>query len=101
MDHPDPRKRPHPVLINTMLLNGIAFGSFVPNDPLATSLAPLPPSTPSTTSLLHRIQRDLNDSLAQVDRLEDYFSAAGLLIAWFYRLGRFQEAQYLSSTTAR
>ena len=104
MSRPNPAQRPHPALVHAMLLLGKAFASSIPElTPSGRNrrVVHLPGSLPSSELLLIQTQAYLTESLAQVDRLVDYFSATGLLTHWYFLQGRLQEAQYLSANTSR
>ncbi|KAG8858544.1 hypothetical protein FRB96_005216 [Tulasnella sp. 330] len=97
---PDPRRRPHPALINAMLLIGVAFTWWTPGYSTA-KVHDLPPTTPPAETLLARAQVYLNESLSNMDRLQDHLQAAILLSYFFFQQGRLEEGQIISASNSR
>ncbi|KAG9012323.1 hypothetical protein FRB93_001745 [Tulasnella sp. JGI-2019a] len=97
---PDPARRPHPALINAMLLVGVAFTWWTPGYSTA-KMHDLPPSTPAAETLLARTQVYLNESLGNMDRLLDHLQAAILLSYFFFQQGRLEEGQIISASNSR
>ena len=86
---PDYSKRPHPSLINTILL-------------IATCHPGVPPVTKSKSeSLLARVLVAIQQGISQADRLLDVIHASCLLSTYFYTQNRVQEGYYHSTAAAR
>jgi hypothetical protein len=97
LSNPDPRKRPHPSLVYSILLLALDFADVYVQPVDFQLIGP----TPDVGALLARIQACMHQSLADVDRIMDYLQASSLLIFWYYRRGRLPEAHYLCVTTSR
>lgn len=86
---PDYSKRPHPSLINAILL-------------IATGHPTVPPTTRAKSeSLLSRALAAIQIGISQADRLLDVIHASCLLATYFYTQNRVQEGYYHSTAAAR
>lgn len=86
---PDCSKRPHPSLINAILL-------------IATCHPGVPPITKAKSeSLLARALVAIQLGISQADRLLDVIHASCLLATYFYTQNRVQEGYYHSTAAAR
>ncbi|KAG9012167.1 hypothetical protein FRB90_006816 [Tulasnella sp. 427] len=109
MEDPDQLKRPHPCLLNAIILIAKNMATLAPTDPLheTGALAAgesnflIPPSTPSDEELLARTQAHCAESLGDVDRLQDHLQAMLLISYWFLRKGRLMEGQYSFAVACR
>lgn len=98
--HPDPKKQPHPALINAMLLVGVSLTRWTPGYSTAKPHN-LPPSTPSSEVLLAKTQAHLQETLNEADRLLDHLQASIMLSYYFFQHGRLQEGQFISASNSR
>ena len=107
LDDPDVSRRPHPCLINAVLLVAADFAVTFPVAPVLDETGSrfvefaVPASLPSNELLLARAQAQRARSLADVDRLQDYVQASLLLALYYFRMGRLLEAQYSISGVSR
>ncbi|KAF9793147.1 hypothetical protein BJ322DRAFT_103377 [Thelephora terrestris] len=86
---PDYSKRPHPSLINAILL-------------IATCHPTVSPITKAKSeSLLSRVLAEIQLGISQADRLLDLIHASCLLSTYFYTQNRIQEGYYHSTAAAR
>ncbi|KAG8917734.1 hypothetical protein FRC02_002897 [Tulasnella sp. 418] len=95
MNSADPSERPHPALLNSILLNAVGFVKWY------SLPVTLPATTPSAESLVLKTQAELSKLLAEMELLLDYLQASVFLTNWFLHEGRLQEGQYTSALTAR
>ncbi|KAG8901065.1 hypothetical protein FRC01_009937 [Tulasnella sp. 417] len=109
MDDPDTQRRPHPCLLNAIILVAKDMATMAPADPVHHPGAPasmesnfvIPESTPSDDELLASAQAHCSQSLGDVDRLQDYLQAMVLIGFWFLRKGRLMEGQYSLAVVCR
>ena len=86
---PDYSKRPHPSLINAILLVATCHPGV------------LPVTKSKSESLLARVLVAIQQGISQADRLLDVIHASCLLSTYFYTQNRVQEGYYHSTAAAR
>lgn len=107
LEDPDFTRRPHACLINAMYLVALDFATAFPMDPVLDETGArfldfkIPENLPTDHVLLARAQSHCAQSLADVDRLQDYIQASLLLAYWFFRHGRLMEGQYSMAAVSR
>lgn len=107
IDDKDVSRRPHPCLVNAVVLVAQDFATTFPVGPVLDETGSrfvdfhLPDTVPSPDVLLARAQAQCIKSLAEVDRLQDYLQASILIALWFFRFGRLMEGQYTMASVVR
>lgn len=107
LEDPNEANRPHPCVLNAMVLVAYDFAKTFPIEPILDDSGSryvdfkIPDNIPSMDALLARTQAHCAQSLAHVDRLQDYIQASLLLAYWFFRNGRLLEGQYSMATVTR
>jgi hypothetical protein len=107
LDNEDEKKRPHPCLVNAMVLMAVDIVSAFPVEDVSRVIGPrvvefqIPQNTPSSEQLLAATQAHCSQSLANADRLLDYIKAELLLAFWYLRNGRLSEAYYTMASANR
>ncbi|KAG8987364.1 hypothetical protein FRB90_003383, partial [Tulasnella sp. 427] len=93
-EHPDPKKRPHPALLEAFYLTACFSTSFLPeNSPYALSK--------HEAFFLLRARKAMEDSLAHCDRLLDYLKASNLVTGYLLMTGRYLEAFHQHAGASR
>ncbi|KAG8995080.1 hypothetical protein FRB90_000283 [Tulasnella sp. 427] len=88
---PEPQ-RPHPSLINALMLVGTYY---------AHQSDPLPPDCPPAEYFVFQVRSAMSNALSDVDRITHFIAASVMLAWWLMQHGRFLEGQYEISSTAR